>query len=137
MRNAAIDPAALAAELIRRPSVTPKDEGAIDIVAGYLEDLGFTCHRLVFGEGDQAIRNLYARIGRGQPNLCFAGHTDVVPPGAREILVVRPVFGEPARWRALWAGRGRHEGGDRRLYRRRRALARRARLRVPGLDQPL
>ncbi len=83
MRNADLDPAALAAELIRRPSVTPKDEGALDIVAGCLEELGFTCHRLVFGgdDGSDPIVNLYARHGAGRPNLCFAGHTDVVPPG--------------------------------------------------------
>ncbi len=104
MRNAALDPAALAAELIRRPSVTPKDEGAIDIVAGHLADLGFTCHRLVFGEGDDAIVNLYARIGRGRPNLCFAGHTDVVPPGAREAWSFDP-FSASLRDGALW-GRG-------------------------------
>ncbi|HEY1301184.1 MAG TPA: succinyl-diaminopimelate desuccinylase, partial [Stellaceae bacterium] len=70
MRNEALDPAALAAELIRRPSVTPRDEGAIDIVAGALESLGFTCHRLAFGDGAERIRNLYARCGTGQPNLC-------------------------------------------------------------------
>ena len=104
MRNAAIDPAGLAAELIRRPSVTPKDEGAIDIVALHLEDLGFTCHRLVFGEGDQPIRNLYARIGQGRPNLCFAGHTDVVPPGARETWSFDP-FSASLRDGALY-GRG-------------------------------
>jgi len=78
MSETALDPAALAAALIRRPSVTPKDEGALDIVAGALEKLGFDCHRLVFGE----IHNLYARRGDGRPNLCFAGHTDVVPPGS-------------------------------------------------------
>ncbi len=85
--NWAIDPVALAADLIRRPSVTPKDEGALDIVASRLERLGFTCHRLVFddpgpnGEQTAPIANLYARVGTGRPNLCFAGHTDVVPPG--------------------------------------------------------
>jgi succinyl-diaminopimelate desuccinylase len=85
MRGAALDPAELAARLIRRPSVTPKDEGALDIVAGTLEELGFTCHRLVFdGDGGEPIHNLYARRGEGPPNLCFAGHTDVVPVGARE-----------------------------------------------------
>jgi len=103
MRNAAIDPAALAAELIRRPSVTPKDEGALDIVAGYLEDLGFTCHRLMF-DGSDAIVNLYARLGGGQPNLCFAGHTDVVPPGARDTWSFDP-FSASLRDGALW-GRG-------------------------------
>jgi succinyl-diaminopimelate desuccinylase len=82
-----IDPVELAAELIRRPSVTPKDEGALDIVGSRLERLGFVCHRLVFddpglqGEQTEPIANLYARFGTGRPNLCFAGHTDVVPLG--------------------------------------------------------
>ena len=80
MNEAVLDPAALAAALIRRPSVTPKDEGALDIVAAELEELGFACHRLAFGD----IHNLYARRGSGRPNLCFAGHTDVVPAGAVE-----------------------------------------------------
>jgi succinyl-diaminopimelate desuccinylase len=106
MRNAALDPAALAAELIRRPSVTPRDEGALDVVAGQLEELGFTCHRLVFGgeNGGDAIANLYARYGAGRPNLCFAGHTDVVPPGTSEVWSVDP-FGADRHDGALW-GRG-------------------------------
>ncbi|MGC2523152.1 MAG: succinyl-diaminopimelate desuccinylase [Stellaceae bacterium] len=101
-----LDPAALAAELIRRPSVTPKDEGALDIVAGRLRDLGFACHRLVFGGEDSgdAIVNLYARHGEGRPNLCFAGHTDVVPPGPRQAWSLDP-FGADVRDGALW-GRG-------------------------------
>jgi succinyl-diaminopimelate desuccinylase len=106
MSNTAIDPAALAAELIRRPSVTPRDEGALGIVAGHLEALGFTCHRLAFGgeDGSDEIVNLYARLGRGRPNLCFAGHTDVVPPGAREAWSFDP-FSASLRDGALW-GRG-------------------------------
>jgi succinyl-diaminopimelate desuccinylase len=80
MSETALDPAALAAALIRRPSVTPKDEGALELVAAALEQLGFDCHSLVFGD----IHNLYARRGDGRPNLCFAGHTDVVPTGAAE-----------------------------------------------------
>jgi succinyl-diaminopimelate desuccinylase len=80
----AIDVAGLAAELIRRPSVTPADAGALDIVADALERLGFLCRRLPFGEGKARIENLYARRGEGRPNLCFAGHTDVVPTGSRE-----------------------------------------------------
>ncbi len=101
-----VDPAALAAELIRRPSVTPRDEGAIGLVADRLEALGFTCHRLVFGgdDGSDAIANLYARYGAGRPNLCFAGHTDVVPPGARASWSLDP-FGAAVRDGALW-GRG-------------------------------
>ncbi len=80
-----IDPVAFAAEMIRRPSVTPKDEGALEVVARTLEGLGFSCHRLTFEEaGTDPIANLYARCGRGRPNLCFAGHTDVVPAGAAE-----------------------------------------------------
>jgi succinyl-diaminopimelate desuccinylase len=81
--NWTVDPVALAAELIRRPSVTPRDEGALDIVAGRLAKLGFSCHPLTFTEeGHEPIANLYARWGNGRPNLCFAGHTDVVPTGA-------------------------------------------------------
>ena len=72
-----LDPVALTQELIRRPSVTPADEGAMDIVQRTLEDLGFSCRRMKFGE----IENLYARYGTARPNLCFAGHTDVVPVG--------------------------------------------------------
>src|SRR5271169_4456506 len=94
MSVAALDPAELAARLIRRPSVTPKDEGALDIVAGTLEELGFTCHRLVFdGDGSEPIHNLYARRGERPPNLCFAGHTDVVPTGAREAWSFDPFAG--------------------------------------------
>mgnify|MGYP003945854193 CR=1 FL=1 len=72
-----LDPIALTQELIRRPSVTPADEGAMDIVQRTLEGLGFACRRMRFGE----IENLYARFGTARPNLCFAGHTDVVPVG--------------------------------------------------------
>ena len=68
MSEAALDSAALAAALIRRPSVTPKDEGALDIVAAALERLGFICHRLVFGgEGGDRVHNLYARCGNRRP----------------------------------------------------------------------
>jgi succinyl-diaminopimelate desuccinylase len=72
-----IDPIALARALIRCPSVTPADAGAMDVVEAALSELGFHCRRMRFGE----IENLYARRGTAGPNLCFAGHTDVVPPG--------------------------------------------------------
>ena len=75
--TAAIDPVALAQDLIRCPSVTPMDAGALDILQSVLEVLGFSCRRLPFGDVD----NLYARLGDDAPNFCFAGHTDVVPPG--------------------------------------------------------
>lgn len=72
-----IDPVSLTQALIRRPSVTPADAGAMDIVEETLRGLGFTCRRMTFGQ----IENLYARYGAASPNLCFAGHTDVVPVG--------------------------------------------------------
>jgi succinyl-diaminopimelate desuccinylase len=72
-----IDALALAQALIRRPSVTPKDAGALDVLEAVLKELGFTTHRLPFGDVD----NLYARLGDASPHFCFAGHTDVVPVG--------------------------------------------------------
>jgi succinyl-diaminopimelate desuccinylase len=76
------DPVALTRALIRCPSVTPDDAGALGLVADALEGLGFECHRLRFSEpGTPDIDNLYARRGGAQPNFCFAGHTDVVPTG--------------------------------------------------------
>ena len=75
------DPVPLAQDLIRRASVTPDDDGAMDVVANALSQLGFECHHLTFAEHGPAIRNLYARRGTASPNICFAGHTDVVPPG--------------------------------------------------------
>ena len=76
-------PLALARALIRCESVTPADGGALDLLQGALQALGFTCHRLPFEEpGTARVDNLYARRGEGRPNFCFAGHTDVVPTGA-------------------------------------------------------
>ncbi|MDO9589306.1 MAG: succinyl-diaminopimelate desuccinylase [Brevundimonas sp.] len=75
-----IDPVALTRDLIRRPSVTPADEGAMDVLERALTGLGFHCRRMKF----ENIENLYARRGATGPNLCFAGHTDVVPTGAAE-----------------------------------------------------
>jgi succinyl-diaminopimelate desuccinylase len=74
-------PLDLARALIRKPSVTPKDEGALDVLQATLTVLGFTCHRLPFGAGEERVDNLYARLGTPAPNFCFAGHTDVVPVG--------------------------------------------------------
>lgn len=72
-----LDPLTLARDLIRIPSVTPADMGALDIVQGVLEALGFAVRRYRFEDVD----NLYARLGTAGPNFCFAGHTDVVPTG--------------------------------------------------------
>ena len=76
-----IETISLAQDLIRRPSVTPRDEGALDVLQAALDGLGFACRRLPFGDGAQRVDNLYARLGNGSPNFCFAGHTDVVPEG--------------------------------------------------------
>lgn len=75
------DPVAFAQDLIRKPSVTPVDAGALDVLQSHLEGLGFTCTRYPFGEGEDRVDNLYARLGTAAPNFCFAGHTDVVPVG--------------------------------------------------------
>ena len=77
LQTTLIDPVALAQALIRRPSVTPADAGAMAVLREVLESLGFDCRPMPFGD----IENLYARLGETGPNLCFAGHTDVVPPG--------------------------------------------------------
>ena len=72
----------LSKELIRFPSVTPKDAGAINFLSKKLKKLGFTCKILEFKDKkSKPIKNLYARLGKKGPNLCYAGHTDVVPPG--------------------------------------------------------
>lgn len=84
-----VDPVALTRALIRRPSVTPADEGAMDLVQAELEGLGFACRRMAF----EGIENLYARRGDG-PNLCFAGHTDVVPTGPAEAWSSDPFAAE-------------------------------------------
>lgn len=67
----------LACELIARPSVTPEDAGCLELIAGRLQALGFTCERIDTG----GVSNLWARRGQTGPVLCFAGHTDVVPAG--------------------------------------------------------
>ncbi|MGH6901633.1 MAG: succinyl-diaminopimelate desuccinylase [Geminicoccaceae bacterium] len=89
------DPVALAQSLIRCPSVTPEDNGALEVVAAALTRLGFACHRLRFEEpGTAPVDNLYARLGEGEPNLAFAGHTDVVPPGDLDAWRLPPFAGE-------------------------------------------
>ena len=77
-----MNPVPLAQQLIRCPSVTPADAGAIGVLAQALEGLGFSCHRLTFGAApDGPVENLFATIGSGGPHFAFAGHTDVVPEG--------------------------------------------------------
>jgi succinyl-diaminopimelate desuccinylase len=99
------DPVALAQALIRCPSVTPQEGGALAWLAGELAPLGFVCHRLTMRDaGTPDVDNLYARLGTGTPNLAFAGHTDVVPPGD-ERAWRRPPFGGEVADGVLW-GRG-------------------------------
>jgi succinyl-diaminopimelate desuccinylase len=76
------DPIALARDLIRCPSVTPAEGGALALIETLLRGAGFTVQRVTFAEpGTDPIDNLYARIGSAAPHLMLAGHTDVVPPG--------------------------------------------------------
>ena len=67
----------LAKDLIRKPSITPKDAGAINLLAKNLRSIGFNCKIINF----KNVKNLYAKLGKFSPNFCYAGHTDVVPPG--------------------------------------------------------
>lgn len=90
----------LSQALVRCPSITPIEGGAIQLLEKVLTDLGFTCHRLDFGN----VPNLYAKIGEGHPHLCFAGHTDVVPLGDEAAWNHDPFAGEVIDGK-LW-GRG-------------------------------
>jgi succinyl-diaminopimelate desuccinylase len=76
------DALAIAQDLIRCPSVTPADAGALGVLENLLKANGFAVHRVTFSEpGTADVDNLYARIGNSAPHITFAGHTDVVPPG--------------------------------------------------------
>ncbi|MEZ5878592.1 MAG: succinyl-diaminopimelate desuccinylase [Tepidamorphaceae bacterium] len=100
-----LDPVALTQALIRCPSVTPHEGGALLQIEGWLDKAGFDVHRVTFSDADTPdVENLYARIGSGAPALCFAGHTDVVPPGNEAAWTHRPFSGEIVNGE-LW-GRG-------------------------------
>ena len=91
------DPVAIARDLVRCRSVTPEDGGALAYLQNVLAKAGFSVHRMTFAEpGTAAIENLYARIGGEKPNLVFAGHTDVVPPGDEAAWRHPPFAGEIA-----------------------------------------
>jgi len=76
------DALSIARDLVRCPSVTPADAGALGVIESILKGAGFEVHRVMFSEAGTAdIDNLYARIGNTAPHITFAGHTDVVPPG--------------------------------------------------------
>jgi succinyl-diaminopimelate desuccinylase len=88
------DPVALTSELIRCPSVTPAEGGALAFLDKTLKAAGFTVHRMTFSEpGTDDVENLYARIGTAAPHLMFAGHTDVVPPGDETAWLHPPFSG--------------------------------------------
>ena len=93
----------LAKELIRRPSITPKDAGAINLLAKNLRSLGFKCQIINF----KNVKNLYAKLGKSSPNFCYAGHTDVVPPGNINEWSVNPF--KPAVKNNKLIGRGAND----------------------------
>jgi succinyl-diaminopimelate desuccinylase len=91
------DPLAIARDLLRCPSVTPAEGGALAFLENLLKRAGFEVHRVVFAEpGTTPVENLYARIGSTTPHLCFAGHTDVVPPGDDKAWTHPPFAAEVA-----------------------------------------
>jgi succinyl-diaminopimelate desuccinylase len=106
------DPVAIARDLIRCRSVTPEDGGALAFLQGVLAKAGFAVHRMTFAEpGTAPIENLYARIGSEKPNLVFAGHTDVVPPGDEAAWRHPPFAGEIAGDRLYGRGAVDMKGG--------------------------
>jgi succinyl-diaminopimelate desuccinylase len=91
------DPVAIARDLLRCPSVTPAEGGALSYLERVLKPAGFNVQRVTFSEpGHDDIDNLYARIGTGAPHLVFAGHTDVVPPGDESKWTHAPFSGDVA-----------------------------------------
>ncbi len=105
MTVVATDPVSLTEALIRCPSVTPHEGGALRLLERVLQPAGFECHALTFTEpGTPDVDNLDARLGTHGPNLCFAGHTDVVPPG-NESAWTSPPFDAVIRGGKLY-GRG-------------------------------
>ncbi|MDA7606218.1 succinyl-diaminopimelate desuccinylase [Pelagibacteraceae bacterium] len=106
MKN--FDELQLSKDLIRFPSVTPIDAGAINYLAKKLRQLGFNCKILEFKDKkNPTIKNLYARLGNKQPNLCYAGHTDVVPPGNIKDWTINPF--KPAIKNNYLIGRGAND----------------------------
>ena len=101
MTSDLVQPLPLAQALIRRPSITPTDAGALDVLGDALERLGFKTRRMPFEEVD----NLYARYGTEGPVFLFAGHTDVVPPGTESDWTHPPFDAHLDEDGVLW-GRG-------------------------------
>jgi succinyl-diaminopimelate desuccinylase len=107
-----IDPVELTRALIRCPSVTPADAGALGLLQSLLKQAGFTTHRVVFTElGTPDIYNLFARIGGDGPALVFAGHTDVVPPGKVDAWTHAPFSADVVDGRLYGRGAEDMKGG--------------------------
>ena len=99
-----LNPVELTSALIKCRSITPTSAGSIDLIISYLEPMGFTCTKIDFGQGDEKVENLYARFGSLEPNICFAGHVDVVPTGDEQSWSIDPFGGEIKKGK-IW-GRG-------------------------------
>jgi len=98
----------LAKELMRFPSITPIDAGTMNFLARKLRSLGFKCKLLEFkSKNSKPVKNLYARLGKARPNFCYAGHTDVVPPGKLSDWTVNPF--KPAVKKNHLIGRGAND----------------------------
>lgn len=108
----ATDPVELTRALVKCESVTPADDGALDLLQSILEDAGFSCERMVFSDPNSYdVDNLYARIGTASPHLCFAGHTDVVPPGDLSLWTHPPFAGDIADGNLYGRGTADMKGG--------------------------
>ena len=103
-----MDELQLAKELIRFPSITPTDAGVMGYLEKKLKSLGFKTKILTFTEKNtKPVKNLYARLGNKSPNLCFAGHLDVVPPGNTKDWTINPF--KPAIKKGHLIGRGAND----------------------------
>ncbi|MDE1972579.1 MAG: succinyl-diaminopimelate desuccinylase [Hyphomicrobiales bacterium] len=106
------DPVAIARDLIRCRSITPAEGGALAYLQDVFAKAGFSVQRASFAEpGTAPVDNLYARIGERKPNLVFAGHTDVVPPGDEAAWHHAPFAGEVAGGRLYGRGAVDMKGG--------------------------
>jgi succinyl-diaminopimelate desuccinylase len=106
------DPAAVLSALLKCPSVTPEEGGALSVLENMLESLGFSAARPVFSEkGTPDIENLYARLGDSAPHLMFAGHTDVVPVGDKDAWTHPPFSAAIAKGQMYGRGAVDMKGG--------------------------
>jgi succinyl-diaminopimelate desuccinylase len=106
------DPVAIARDLIRCRSITPEEGGALSYLQGVLANAGFTVQRQTFtASGAAPVENLFARVGDAAPNLVFAGHTDVVPPGNETAWHHPPFAGDIAGEKLYGRGAADMKGG--------------------------